>query len=586
MERESHSKYRIILFLAIAAVVCAFVSESAALGRFTVLYPFPQFLSLLAACAILLFILLIITRHILAAFLILYIPLTVLSAASYIKYSLTGEIMRPADLLYMFSIWGLADTGSFRFTLQMGAGIAAGAVFGICSHIFCGGKLHIRDSLYSFAVPVVLCLAVLISGADLSGSFFTGFIYDAFPSNYTPAAEYTSEYLNYRLDEIQSQPIETTFIANDGKDIKPDIIMILSESLWDITTVPTLEISDDPLKYMHELYSESIHGNFISRTFSGGTATVEYEVLTGMVLNYIDSLGYSVYPDALGDSPRSLATVLKEKGYATTVAHPYFGAFYNRNDAMPLLGFDRFLDEAIMKNEDRTGGRISDDWLFRYIIGEMDANEGPNFIFGITMQNHQPYDGDKYAENRIEVLNNNMDAELKTSTETYMEGIRQSDEALQNLVEHLRTREKPTVLVMFGDHQPGLGPDYGLYKWDGRMTDRDNMTPEQAVELLKTPFFIWSNYKSESFDAGDVGLSFIGNMVLDYIGTEKPLFYKFQDIVWNKFAHYMNREFLFIDNEGLLYADPQEDKYKLEELYKLIVYDQIYGEGYVRDRLW
>lgn len=52
----------------------------------------------------------------------------------------------------------------------------------------------------------------------------------------------------------------------------PDIIFVTSESFFDVTRLPGLTFSQDPLPNFHRLSETCTNGPFLSNTYGGGTA--------------------------------------------------------------------------------------------------------------------------------------------------------------------------------------------------------------------------------------------------------------------------------------------------------------------------
>ena len=79
------------------------------------------------------------------------------------------------------------------------------------------------------------------------------------------------------------------------------------------------------------------------------------------------------------------------------------------------------------------------------------------------MQNHFPFTEGRFGENLIEIsgLDNE---ESKGELETYTEGLRRSDEALQYLIEQLDNLDRPTLLVFLGINLPSLGKNKSFIK--------------------------------------------------------------------------------------------------------------------------
>lgn len=77
----------------------------------------------------------------------------------------------------------------------------------------------------------------------------------------------------------------------------------------------------------------------------------------------------------------------------------------------------------------------------------------PFYLFNVTMQNHSGYDQDfDNLDMPISIEEKCDDPELKR----YLNLIHHSDTALKSLIEHFSKQKDPTVIVFFGDHEPGL----------------------------------------------------------------------------------------------------------------------------------
>jgi hypothetical protein len=309
----------------------------------------------------------------------------------------------------------------------------------------------------------------------------------------------------------------------------------------------------------------------------------------------------------------TLASVFKNRGYSTTAIHTYEKTFYNRDRIMPLLGFDKYVAQEDMSDPIYSGRYISDAYFVGQIIEQLESSSKPQFIFGISMENHQPYPVDRYesiygGDMPIKVLDDAMPKALRTAAETFLAGVRHADDALGTLVEYLRARNRPTALLFFGDHQPSLANDFQLYQYTGQMGDRKAITAEQSKEVLSVPYVIWSNYKIGGGGSGsggakgagagsgagagkggiridDIGSNFIGNMLLNYIGVEKPLFYHYLDEVFEESFHYDGRDLLFVDADGAIHDVRPESLDAAANMLALLEYDMALGKGYVEAQL-
>ena len=82
--------------------------------------------------------------------------------------------------------------------------------------------------------------------------------------------------------------------------------------------------------------------------------------------------------------------------------------------------------------------------------------------------------------------------------EQYLTLANKTDEAFKKLIDYFSAQTEPTILVMFGDHQPSVEQEF-LDKAYG--VTQDEMTMAQYMDKFKVPFIIWANYPLENIDA-------------------------------------------------------------------------------------
>lgn len=75
--------------------------------------------------------------------------------------------------------------------------------------------------------------------------------------------------------------------------------------------------------------------------------------------------------------------------------------------------------------------------------------------------------------------------------EQYLTLAGKTDAAFRALVEYLRVFDEPTIVVMFGDHQPSV--EQGFLDLAYGVT-QEQMTMEQYMGKYYVPFVIWANY--------------------------------------------------------------------------------------------
>ena len=80
----------------------------------------------------------------------------------------------------------------------------------------------------------------------------------------------------YMIDAIDKIPSKPMPVGTTHRG-KPDVIVVMSESLWDPTRLESVKLSADPMPVIRENQA----GSVFSPEFGGLTANVEFEALTG-----------------------------------------------------------------------------------------------------------------------------------------------------------------------------------------------------------------------------------------------------------------------------------------------------------------
>lgn len=283
--------------------------------------------------------------------------------------------------------------------------------------------------------------------------------------------------------------------ANDETDVQPNIIVIMSEAFYDVNLFEdVLLYSEDPMSYYREVAKESVTtGNTRVNIYGGSTHFSEFEFLTGWNSKGMNS-GSCPYKEYFNQEQPSFARYLNEQGYYTLAIHPYDSYFWNRKNAYPNMGFDKFIDRSGMKYTDKCG-YISDDALTNEIIYRYEERqkneEEPFFCFGVSIANHVAMINREEFENTADHIDfaynqglNYSDRKLQRLKD-YIGGISKTGEALKKLTDYFKGQDEPTVIVFFGDHAPNYAIDIL------RVVGKEELS-------YQTPYLIWSNYELET----------------------------------------------------------------------------------------
>ncbi len=305
----------------------------------------------------------------------------------------------------------------------------------------------------------------------------------------------------------------------------PNIIVVMNESLTDYDLVGELPLTEDILPFYHSMEENCIKGRAYSSVFGGYTCNSEWEFLTGHTMAFlpVTNVPYNQYFET---ETQSLASSLKEAGYATCAIHPYYGVEWNRDVNYPLMGFETFVtgpdfgdasgevpegmeEDLYFGDLEYIRGFISDAENYRKVIEVMEEKESgkPQFIFNITIQNHGSYgyEGDDFES---EALCTGAEEPINQ----YLTVAHESDKAFEELIAYFETYPEDTIILMFGDHQPALDMPYTqLY------ADPDNPVAVREANYT-VPYVMWANYDVEWEAQEDISLNYLSALLKQNAG--------------------------------------------------------------------
>ena len=275
---------------------------------------------------------------------------------------------------------------------------------------------------------------------------------------------------------------------NDPGDYAPNVIIIMNEAFSDLEATFDISLSEDPLKYFHELQDNYPHGITYSSVKGNNTCSSEWELLSGSP-TALTAKGAMIYKD-IDNQMRSIVSLFNSRGYETLGMHPYYGFGYNRDNVYRNLGFDQIVFiESMDQDLDKYRGFVTDEENYKLLIEKYEENEAagddPFFCFNITMQNHGAY---KTQQDDTVYIKG---GKKYSDVNTYLSGLRYSDEALKMLLSYFERVEEDTIILIFGDHQPLID---NIFYEDVFGKSYASLTLDELKDVYATPYLIWANY--------------------------------------------------------------------------------------------
>ena len=297
---------------------------------------------------------------------------------------------------------------------------------------------------------------------------------------------------------LAEQALDTAAVEVENTYTYPNIIIIQNEAFSDLSILYDIETNADYMPYIHSL-TENTRKGYLNMSLTGGpTANTEFEVLMRSTLNFLP-YGAVPYTQYINDDLPSAVQVLRnqEVPYHTVAYHPYYSSGYSRTNVYNHFGFDEIVFENDFRDDfpesDLPRDYLSDSADYRRVEQMYEEyrsqSDDPWFCFNVTIQNHGGYTQiyEPAAEDRIYVTN----FEAPDSLNSYLSLIKTSDDAFRELIEYFSQCDEPTIIAMYGDHQPTLDND-ALEALEGYAGEQLNN--------YYVPYVIWANFDIEEAD--------------------------------------------------------------------------------------
>lgn len=542
------------------------------------------------------------------AVLIPAVPLTVLALASTLKELVNGVPLLISDLSMARQAGSIA--GFLRPGMSWGRGtfpalLLLGLLLAGLALLFHGAALSPGRYRAAGCEMTVVLLALLLLASPLKvfaageegetqagRNHRLGFLLGLYSAGVDNAMSEPGDYTEDNLNRILLE-LETEAEPASHSLIRPNVVLLVSESFFDVTELPGLTFTRDPILNFHALSKRWPTGVFLSNTYGGGTGNVELEILTGIPSAFLgagESLTTLSDPTAYERLP-SIVKTFSAQGYETVMVHSYNGSLYNRGVNLPKVGFQTTVyQEDFPKGSHEAGGFLSDHSLTQELIRRFEAKgEGPIFLYGLSMENHPPYHAGKFfgEPSGLGTESSLLSQEALEVMDCLALGLRDADAALGELLDYFSRQEEPVIVVFLGDHLPGLyvTEEDNLYTAMGYCSSSNTQDwgPEEMEKMHSTRFLVWNNYDAELDVPQALSCTTLGARLLSWAGAERPLYFQWVDRASREALLYRPR--LFVSGTGAAYEKPPPEVQETMDAWRNLVYDTIYGRGYVTEEI-
>lgn len=461
-----------------------------------------------------------------------------------IIYQFRGIPFFPSDI---FSVkTGLSVVGNYKFSITKGVIVSSIIFIFLIAISFCYRKADYfkikktnktRKVIGMRILSVVICVTVIIGNTVFiqSNRFFPTL------KNISENIN-DSEYSAYTFYNDNGLPVSFLKIGADSKiktpagydkeqyrDLNkleenkefkgPNIIIIMNEAFSDLSVLGNLETNKE---YLNFINSDKVSRGKLNVSVKGGnTANTELEFLTGVSMLSFPR-GTVPYQTYIKNKMITLPLVLSKYNYDTYAFHPFGAQGWNRQSVYESFGFNHIYFEDDMKNKVKSGdvelktfrGIVSDKTTYDCIINDYEnRNTSKNFFeFCVTLQNHGGYE----VVDDVPIGIKEKNAVENSEMNTYLSLINESDKAFENFVSYFEKQSEPTIILMFGDHQPADSVVEYLYS--------DESTLKNDVNRYIVPYFVWSNCNETLKLPSETSPNFLATYLLEYLGIENNYF--------------------------------------------------------------
>ena len=298
--------------------------------------------------------------------------------------------------------------------------------------------------------------------------------------------DYSEDSIQAIVDEINQAGGNAEAVRSENAtEETPNIVFLQMESFFDVNHLKDVTFSENPVPNFTEMKENYTSGWLTTPSFGAGTANTEFEVLSGMSLEYFGPGEYPFTTIMRETTSESVAYDLKDYGYSTHAIHNHTGKFYGRYLVYPNLGFDSYTSVEYMQNVERNPLDWAEDkCLTEEIKKAMDSTDEQDFVFAVSVQGHGKYPTEQIDPDQT-ITVSGFNEEEAVGFEYYVNQIHEMDEFLGDVTDMLEDSGEPCVLVVYGDHLP---------KFSFEPEDLEN------ENIYQTEYVVWNNFGMEKKD--------------------------------------------------------------------------------------
>lgn len=264
--------------------------------------------------------------------------------------------------------------------------------------------------------------------------------------------------------------------------------MVVVESLIDPLWLPGFAWPAEPLSPLFGRWRAESGGTALVPIFGSRSSNTEFEVLCGLpIIGGSGTVLFAEIPE--GAALPCLPRVLAGQGFATLSLVPNESVFFRAANAFSAMGFERRLFAPDLDVADRDGPWLSAEATLaqsRRAVAALRAEDPsrPVLSYAFVNAGHYPFHRDR-AKRPDRLAPQPPDSIVHD----WANAAHYNALAIETHVEAILREEPDALIIVVGDHNPPLGPNYAGYRTGGRMPT-DGTPPMRSAVLHETPLLV------------------------------------------------------------------------------------------------
>ena len=231
----------------------------------------------------------------------------------------------------------------------------------------------------------------------------------------------------------------------------PNLVLLVLES-WVRPGLLGIHHSGEASPTLDRICSESQErGRVQVVPFGGDSPLTEFELLTGLSVKNLGSM-FSPFLTVVHSQIPSIPRWLNHEGYHTVAMNSFPYNIQNITVGYRTLGFQTVHYAGTVTRPAQNGSRFGrDDKLVETALAEL-AGPGPQFVYAFASGTHGLYDFDWTQNSSISASGYSADTNQQLTT--YLRLLKRLDDDLTPFFSAIEKSEKPTEVLILGDHLP------------------------------------------------------------------------------------------------------------------------------------